>query len=354
MLATARPSPAASLFDDNPTPAARPRHDAGGNHPRQPTWAGEPVRRFACALRDLPASLPRVERRPLLASPVAGPPGRPLPAAHRYRDLVVRLPFAGDPRLLPVAVVSKRYTLVQHADVAARLRAALVSAACAGDDQPCDVALTEYGGRLHVSVPVRPPGWRRAVGDAAMELRVHAVNGVDGVTALHVWLGWLRLVCDNGLAVPAPRGGTWQAHVASLQLDQIPAAIAGGLEAADRDAARWEQWLRVRVGAAALDAWADNLVTPRWGLTAAARLLHIVRTGRDARLARGRPGLPASAREVIAGPEVPGSAPPNDNLFRVGQALAWVAKSRAEVDARFEREHEIHGMLVPLRRMCAA
>lgn len=45
---------------------------------------------------------------------------------------------------------------------------------------------------------------------------------------------------------------------------------------------------------------------------------------------------------------MPGSAPPNDNLFRIAQAVSRVPKSPRDWALRFEREQEIEMMLAVL------
>ncbi len=45
---------------------------------------------------------------------------------------------------------------------------------------------------------------------------------------------------------------------------------------------------------------------------------------------------------------VPGSQPPNDNVFRVGQILAWLANAPGEWGARLERRRQVPELLAPL------
>lgn len=151
----------------------------------------------------------------------------------------------------------------------------------------------------------------------------------------------MRLVCSNGLRVPVDAEGSRHRHVQSLSLDDIDAALTAHLAAASADSERWAKWIGIGADQRALHRWADSVLAPAWGVVNAARVLHILRTGFDARRRAARPGIPATLLRMEPTHEVPGSAPPNDNLFRVAQALAWVAKSPTDMSHRFERELQI-------------
>jgi len=47
---------------------------------------------------------------------------------------------------------------------------------------------------------------------------------------------------------------------------------------------------------------------------------------------------------------VPGNAPPNKDLFRIGQILAWLGNRPADWGARMERRNQIRTLLAPLAR----
>ena len=60
--------------------------------------------------------------------------------------------------------------------------------------------------------------------------------------------------------------------------ENVPGLIARGFEAAQVDSAHWQERAQVRISSAVLDAWADDVVTKRWGVLAAARTVHIAPT----------------------------------------------------------------------------
>ena len=65
------------------------------------------------------------------------------------------------------------------------------------------------------------------------------------------------------------------------------------------------------------------------------------RTGYDCKVRGGHRSAPASQWHVEKGDQVPGSAPPNGNAYRLSQILAFIAGRRNEVEAAHERLTEI-------------
>jgi hypothetical protein len=59
---------------------------------------------------------------------------------------------------------------------------------------------------------------------------------------------------------------------------------------------------------------------------------------------------PASRRAMMDTAAVPGSQPPNEDVFRVGQILAWLANSPGEWGARLDRRRQVQELLAPLMR----
>ena len=147
-------------------------------------------------------------------------------------------------------------------------------------------------------------------------------------------MGWIRFACGNGLFVGRATASMRRPHVQSLRVEDIPGLIARGFEAAQVDSTHWQERAQVRISPIALNTWIDDVVTKKWGVLAAARTLHIAQTGFDGRFADPREKAPASHRTVAKTLGVPGSEPPNDNVFRIGQVLAWIANSPSESDAR--------------------
>jgi len=315
------------------------------------TWGGEPLYIDECRLRDLAERLPVVDRRPFAVAPSGAPTGG-LPAANPYYDLIVRVP---DQRLrteVPVGIVSKKYRLVQHAELVNSVTAGLKSANVAWESLPTTVRLTEFGSRLHFTVHL-PENFRAQIGDDRLDLTIECLNSVERSRSLRVGMGWIRHICGNGLFIGRVTASLRRPHVWSLSVDDVPRLLARGFKAATVDERRWQVRARTKVSDTALQRWVDSTVTQKWGVQAAARTLHIARSGYDGCLADRRDNAPASRRRMIKSDQVPGSDPPNANVFRVGQILAWVANRPDEWGARLERRRQVPQLLAPLLRAAA-
>jgi hypothetical protein len=256
---------------------------------------------------------------------------------HKYLQAIVRTTTDGSLQV-PVAVVSKQYTLVQHRDLAAALQDAVITHIENSSTLRCDVMLSEYGGRMkirvHLPADIKPPD-----GD---EIRptLECLNSVDGSRPLQIYLGWFRFICENGLVVGVEFARLRRRHVRSLQLPEVAQAVSDSIARLSRDAAILERWWNTPVSPANVRKWIDGPIAQRWGAEAAARVLNIAQTGHDCRV-RVRRGMTPSRLPVQKGEPVPGSAPPNGNLYRLSQVLAVVAHRRREVEAVHDRVADI-------------
>jgi hypothetical protein len=273
----------------------------------------------------------------------------PPPVENPYYDLIVRLPDQHLAAEVPVGIVSKRYHLVQHAELVDGVVAGLKTAKLPWESLPTDVRITDLGSRLHFTVHL-PERFRAAIGHDDLDLTIECLNSVERSWAFRVGMGWIRLVCCNGLFVGRVTATMRHLHVETLRVEDIPGLVARGFVAAEADAGRWRARAETTVSMAALETWADATVTEKWGVLAAARTLHIVRTGHDGRFPTLAEKAPATRRTMVSTDPVPGSAPPNDNAFRVGQILAWLANSLGEWGGRLERRRQVTELLAPLVR----
>ena len=209
-------------------------------------------------------------------------------------------------------------------------------------------SITELGSRLHFTIHL-PETYGAAIkDDDILDLTIECLNSVDRSWAFRVVMGWMRVACGNGLFVGRATASMRRPHVGSLRVEDVPGLIDMGFAAAKVDSAHWQERARVRISPTVLNAWIDDFVTKKWGVLTASRTVHIARTGFDGRFADPRDKAPASQRRFVKTAEVPGSEPPNDNVFRIGQVLAWMANRLSEWGARLDRRLQIPGLLAPL------
>ncbi len=193
---------------------------------------------------------------------------------HPYYDLVVRLPDGATDLEIPLGVVSKRYGLVQHGELLDRVIQGLEAAGLRWEPLETDVRITELGSRLHFTVHL-PEKFRAPIDDDGLDLTIECLNSVDGSRSLRVGMGWIRLVCGNGLFVGRVTASMRRPHIESLHVGRVPALVAAGFKAAEADALAWRTRAQTGVTSEALERWADQVVTKQWGVLAAARTLHI-------------------------------------------------------------------------------
>lgn len=309
------------------------------------SWDGQPVSSFGCRFADLGLFLPVFRREPFVA-PAAGTP-------NPYLDVIVREPDAFWLEPVPVNVVSKQYRLVQHAEALGAVGAALDARGMCPDSLPVTVTMTELGSRVSCSIRLPETLGFDETPSRHMALTIECFNSVDRTAAFRVLVGWFRLVCTNGLFVFSAREELRWAHTASLRLDEVGEALTWGLHAAAHDRRRWSRWQQAGISRQEIAAWADRHVRPAWGRQAAARLVHIARTGHDAHVrfpSHNGSGAKTAPTRVFSTVKVPGSEPPADTLYKVTQILAWLADRTGELDERMARRGAIPRLMATLMR----
>ena len=254
---------------------------------------------------------------------------------------IVRQPMHDDELPIPVGVVSPAYALVQHHELGSLVVESLQRLDLFYDRLRCEVGMTQLGEWMTLrfymgdDYSLTPPDGH------PLDLRIEAVNSVDGSGKLILLMSWFRLICENGLVVRDTLTQLADVHDSRLKLGRLDAVIVEGLKLADADRKRLEQWARSRVNDAKLATWADSALAKTWGKKAAARCLHICRTGFDADFVDPFEGGKPSERRLTSTVVVPGAASPVLNAYDAAQALSWVATSRPNVDERLAWQTDI-------------
>lgn len=165
-----------------------------------------------------------------------------------------------------------------------------------------------------------------------MKLRLECYNSVDGSCRVLVLLGWLRLVCTNGLVIGESKTELNDLHDSHLDLGRIPRIVCEALKKVANDQSRMMRWIKTALSVEDLTPWANKHVSAAWGKKAACRVFHICRSGFDVDIvdpfASGEP----TDKPVRQTKRVPGSPVAASNLFEVSQALSWVASGRNNPD----------------------
>lgn len=319
---------------------------------RLSTWKSLPLRRFVVPVEGLRDALPDFERRPMGTPPHDNP---------RLR-LIVRTPEPHDPFERPVAAVSDRYDLLQHRVVATWLAENIEDAGLRGAEAA--VAVTEYGERLRVTIPLpdrdRPLAERASLDffdeDDRYRPEIEVTNSVDRSSAFRVCVRWRRLVCLNGLFTVEEDRMRSVHHVALSQTRLVKPFLAERLRGVPDVLARLGAWKRTAIDPKTAQRWCEERLRgrPGWSVETCARLWAILATGYDGEVRPprrdGAGKQPLKAYHVGQDRQVPGVAFPIRTAFDMAQLLTWITSNQRTVEMQVEGTEEIPALMKDLLR----
>lgn len=263
-------------------------------------------------------------------------------------DTIVRLPLGDDQSYVPIGVVSKAYTLVQHKEVFEAATKALEDSKIPASEVKASLNITEYGERMELSFCL-PAQYNFDPGDGyPMALRMELLNSVDGSTRFQALLGWFRFVCSNGLIIGVTQSDIRYRHAGELQLGDVQNVLNAGLKKSDTEKKNFEDWRKKAISPNSLISWVNENLKKEWGFKAAARAFCIARTGFDGEILGQYKGNQPTTILMKKTKHVPGSPKKCDNLFDVSQILAWLAKERRDVQEQLQWREQIPELLKPL------
>ena len=304
--------------------------------PEKLRWRSRQVRYYAGAWDEVLSVLPEFETVPFRAGPAE--PSNP------FLLTVSRKPLTALEHPMPVGIVSHRYSLVQHRDVAMRCREGLVDAGVDSENLRYEVGVSELGEWMNFRIYFPEEYSLQDSHGERVDLRLECFNAVDASSRLIVLFGWYRLVCANGMVIGESKIEIRERHGEPLDIDTIRERIATSLDAARANRRRLEQWQKTPIDVEALPRWVDGPVTVSWGKKAAARVFHICRAGHDVEIDSFAAGA-ASEKPVRRQVPVPGSPRPASTKYDASQALSFVATDRNDADDRLGRQAAIPALL---------
>lgn len=312
-----------------------------GTHPK---WFNSPVTFHEGSFSDIQAYIPDFERRAFALTQ----PGNERNRINERLDTIVRKPFGEDQSFVPVGVVSKDYSLVPHSAVLNVATDALEAAQIKTADVKAELTITECGERMALSLYL-PKKFAFDPGDGhPLDLRLECFNSVDGSTRFRALMGWFRLVCSNGLIIGVTRSDVRRRHVGDIRLEDVGAVLTSGIEESEKEKSNFVRWRKRAVDPGRLAKWVNEELRKGWGFKAAARTLHIARTGHDAEVVGPYKDHSPTTIPVRSGSPVPGAPKASQNLYDISQILAWLAKERRDVQEQLEWRERIPELLEPL------
>ena len=301
------------------------------------TWEGATVTSMTGKLREIYQAVPLFSRHPFRSGG----------EENRYKDEIRREPLRVDEDPIPVATVSKTYSLIQHRDVLSSVYRALQLLNLQNADVDSTLLLSEYGERMLWSCEL--PNFDFDPGDGhPIVLRMNCLNSVDTSTSLEVTLEWFRLVCSNGLMFGLGDSRMRKRHIRSLDPADVAEYVREQLKQANQEQGLYQQWLKHRVTLEESSKWVDTTVAKEWGPHAAARVWQVISCGQDGEVQQSKEKRPPHLLEVKATTRVPGAPAPAENLFHASQALSWIAGTRRSIQERIQYVTQIPALMEPL------
>jgi hypothetical protein len=269
---------------------------------------------------------------------------------NRFKDEIRREPLKLTDEPMPIATVSKTYSLIQHREVLASVFRALKILHIDISALDSTLLLTEYGERMQWSCDI--PNVDFDPGDGKpLVLRINCLNSVDTTTVLEINFSWFRLVCSNGNMFGLKDSRLRRRHIQSLDPADIAAYLEGELVNLPQEKSQYQKWFNASVDIPELIPWVDQEVAREWGPHAAARVWHIVTLGVDGEVEQASDRKPHELEiPALTEVDVPGACAPVSNLFHVSQALSWIAGTRHTIPERLEYVKAIPRLMGPLTK----
>jgi hypothetical protein len=268
--------------------------------------------------------------------------------ANPHMRTVVRLPRTPLEQLMPVGIVSNTYTLAQHNEVAQKCFDGIRQAGIDPVGLRCELGLTELGEWMNLRIYF-PEDYSHIPKDGKkLALRLECFNSVDGSSRLVILLGWLRLVCTNGMVIGETKMELRDIHNKHMNLERIPHIVCKGLQMVRVDLSRLGRWEDTDINDDQLKLWANNHVTSVWGKKAACRVFHICTSGHDVEITDLFASGEATDKPIRRTGEVPGAPKSATNLYDVSQVLSWVATHRQNAEERLAWQSDIPQLIKAL------
>lgn len=309
-------------------------------------WHARDVAYLAGSWQQLKPRIPRFELRDFSTAP--GEPANP------HLKSVVRLPLSAAERVIPVATVSRRYTLASHAAIIEECLTALEKRGINLSILKCELGLTALGEWMNFRAYF-PDEFSFTPADSnKLALRLECFNSVDGSSRLIILFGWLRFICTNGMIIGETMTTLRNIHDESLDLTAIPKLVASGMEKIEQDRKRIKLWDQTQVSSQQLVNWADGTLAEKWGKKAACRAFHICVEGTDVEFVDPFELVIPSMTRTKPTISIPGAGAPVTSLYGVSQALAWLASHRNNMEERVAWQAQVPAMLKDLKQYAHA
>lgn len=248
---------------------------------------------------------------------------------NRFKDEIRREPLTLFEESVPVAVVSKTYSLIQHRDLLRAVCKALRLLQIDLRSKPSVLQLSEYAERMLWQCTIPDYDYEADTGDPIV-LQICCLNSVDTTTVLDIALQWSRLVCGNGMMFGLSNSSIRRRHIRSLDPESIAESLKAQFNDVSAECTLFDSWKETRLADLHVTEWLNERLANDWGPYAAARVHSILCTGYDGEVISSPTAKP-SQLQVDPTTRVPGAPNPARNVFDLAQALSWFAGTRRSI-----------------------
>ncbi len=305
-------------------------------------WDSKSVNEYKGNLIEIVGSIPSFERKPFKI-------GR---SENKNLDVVVNTSDGG----IPIATVSKSYSLVQHFDILRFISMAFENLRYNIEETECDLYLTEYGERMLLRIQFLR-GHIFDPGDGHQLIpQLHVRNSVDGNDPLSFELFWYRLICKNGLMCLDTESRLSKRHTKSLKTELLTGYLSKNTSKILSEKETYAKWKQKELNADTdieiLQNWIDTIVSNSWGYNCAERVYSIIETGQDVKVTRFKDKTTEENEDsyiirVSLEGDVPG-AQPAENIYDVANALSWVSSHQNSLPKQYKMMLQVPTMLKEL------
>lgn len=275
-------------------------------------------------------------------APFTAGEGKP---ANPFLQAVMREPTDPSKARIPVGVVGRSYTLVQHLDAAQLCHEAVTTACCNSNSLRYEVGLSELGEWMNLRIYFPESYQHKDSHNEAADLRLECFNSVDGSSSLTILFGWFRIICANGLVIGETKMKFHERHGQNLTLSAAAHHIGSALESVEKGRKQIQAWETEAIAIETIARWADNYVSDKWGKKAATRVFHICASGTDVEMANLFEGGTPTERNIRVLHRVPGSPRRAKNKYDVSQALSFIASRRNNPEERLAWQETIPSLI---------
>ena len=307
-------------------------------------WDSKLVNGYKGNLTEISDSIPFFQKEPFKR-------GR---SENKNLDVIVNTSDGG----MPIATVSKSYSLVQHASILDTIQGAFEKLKLNINETECNLYLTEYGERMWLRIQF----FKKHIfdpGDGHVLIpQLHIRNSVDGSTPLGYELAWYRLICENGLMCLDTESGFRKRHTASLEPKLFVKYLSENISTILSEKEMYVKWrqkeLNTNTDMEILHNWIDTVVSDSWKPNCAERVFSIIETGQDVKVKRFKNKTTKESEDsyiirVSSERDVPG-AQPAENIYDVANALSWVSSHQNSLQRQYKMMLQVPKMLTELEK----